>query len=181
MGTVYWAGGYENVHDLFERFTNSVQVPANQTYLWNGTSDESMAVLREQYYVQLIIQDRPELSPDEAVLVFVEQILRYIIEYFDIFGVSKGQLPPQPNDMNMVRGSFLEYLRRNNLLDTRHYFVGSLTLQGYGQLDEIPALYGLIWNTPQLVLATILAVGATKRSKLTTEITFTISRQYLDH
>ena len=29
----------------------------------------------------------------------------------------------------------------------------SSSVQGYGRIDEIPALYGLMWNTPNLMRA----------------------------
>lgn len=165
MGTVYYAGGYERVIELVQNFTESKQVPANLTYLWNTTAGDAIPPMnRADFYAKLILQDRSDLNATTVQLEFVKQILQYILAYFDIFGVSLGQIPPQPNNMDMVRGSFLEFLTRNNILGTRHYFAGSLTLQGYGQLDEIPAIYGLMWNTPQQVLATILAVGQEERS-----------------
>jgi len=36
------------------------------------------------------------------------------------------------------------------------YFKLSHTVQGYGYLDEIGALYGLMWNTPKLLVASVL-------------------------
>ena len=34
-------------------------------------------------------------------------------------------------------------------------FQTSTTIPGYGHLDEISALYGLMWNTPKLMMSLI--------------------------
>ena len=31
------------------------------------------------------------------------------------------------------------------------FFEGAHVIQGYGLLDEIPTLYGLMWNTPKFI------------------------------
>lgn len=60
----------------------------------------------------------------------------------------------------------MDYLRGNNLqlliifLESRHVF------QGYGLLNEIPVLYGFLWNTPKLIQSMVdrlhgLPVGGT--------------------
>ena len=60
----------------------------------------------------------------------------------------------------------MDYLRGNNLqllipfLKSRHVF------QGYCLLNEIPALYGFLWNTPKLIQSMVhrlhgLPVGGT--------------------
>ena len=45
----------------------------------------------------------------------------------------------------------MEFLARENLLALVPLFEGAHVIQGYGLLDEIPTLYGLIWNTPKLI------------------------------
>ena len=45
----------------------------------------------------------------------------------------------------------MEFLARENLLALVPFFEGAHVIQGYGLLDEIPTLYGLIWNTPKFI------------------------------
>ena len=40
---------------------------------------------------------------------------------------------------------------RNKLQVLIPLFQASTTIQGYGHLDEISALYGLMWNTPNFI------------------------------
>ena len=50
-----------------------------------------------------------------------------------------------------LRGTFLECLRRNNLEAIAPILFASSVVQGYGRLDEIACLYGMMWNTPELM------------------------------
>ena len=45
----------------------------------------------------------------------------------------------------------MEFLARENLLALVPFFEGAHVIQGYGLLDEIPTLYGLMWNTPKFI------------------------------
>ena len=51
----------------------------------------------------------------------------------------------------LIRGTFREFLTRNKLHTLEPLFHAVVTQQGYGHIDEISALYGLIWNTPKLM------------------------------
>ena len=53
----------------------------------------------------------------------------------------------------LIKGTFEEFLHRNNLIILSPLFHASHTVQGYGHIDEIAALYGLMWNTPNVMLA----------------------------
>ena len=54
-------------------------------------------------------------------------------------------------DNAQINGTFMEFLARENLLALVPLFEGAHVIQGYGLLDEIPTLYGLIWNTPKFI------------------------------
>ena len=45
----------------------------------------------------------------------------------------------------------MEFLERNDLADLEEMFTASHTLQGYGRISDVPALYGLMWNTPKVI------------------------------
>ena len=40
---------------------------------------------------------------------------------------------------------------KNGIGILKSLFYASQTVQGYGRLDRIPALYGLMWNTPRMM------------------------------
>lgn len=45
----------------------------------------------------------------------------------------------------------MDFIQRNKLKALVPIFQISLTMQGYGHLDEIAALYGVMWNTPKFI------------------------------
>ena len=60
---------------------------------------------------------------------------------------------PRPSEdvMYRTRGTFLEFLKREDLEPMKIIFKTSWELQGYGYLDEVSALYGLLWNKPKFM------------------------------
>ena len=52
-----------------------------------------------------------------------------------------------------LRKTFEKYLDDNGLGILRPLLYASHTVQGYGRLDVVPALYGLMWNTPKMMKA----------------------------
>ena len=59
--------------------------------------------------------------------------------------------PPSRQVMYKIRGTFADFLKRNKLESLIPIFTVTHTVFGYGYLDEVAALYGLIWNTPKLM------------------------------
>lgn len=45
----------------------------------------------------------------------------------------------------------MDFIERNKLKALVPIFQVSMTMQGYGHLDEVAALYGLMWNTPKFI------------------------------
>ena len=66
---------------------------------------------------------------------------------------------PSPAVLYRIRGTFLQFLKRENLLGLAPFFKLSQTVQGFGYLDEIAAFYGLMWNTPRLMAVHIVKRG----------------------
>ena len=55
---------------------------------------------------------------------------------------------PKPSVMKRIRGTFLDFLQRENLEPMKVIFASSHVIAGYGFIDEVSALYGLMWNKP---------------------------------
>ena len=72
-----------------------------------------------------------------------------------MFGDYDGDimLKPSKEVMERTRGTFLEFLKREDLEPLKVIFKTTHELQGYGWIDEVSALYGLIWNTPKFMFA----------------------------
>ena len=58
---------------------------------------------------------------------------------------------PKPSIMNRIRGTFLDFLQRENLEPMKVIFKSSHVIAGYGFIDEVSALYGLMWNKPAFI------------------------------
>ena len=71
----------------------------------------------------------------------------------ELFGDYEGDFMLRPNDavMKRIQGTFIDFLKRENLEPLKIIFKTSHELQGYGFLDEISALYGLLWNKPKFM------------------------------
>ena len=77
---------------------------------------------------------------------------RYTIIHQKLFGKCDGELMPRPSKMVLYKicGIYSDFLKRNNLESLTPFSTVILTMVVYGYLDELPVLYGLIWNTPNL-------------------------------
>ena len=77
---------------------------------------------------------------------------------------------PMPDALKRIRGTFLDFLQRENLDAMKVIFKTTNKLPGYGYLDETSALYGLIWNKPVFMAAyayRILRVPTGERQRFT--------------
>ena len=86
---------------------------------------------------------------------FLDSVVRYVKLHHSMFGKYQGDLMQKPTALvlNKTSGTFKDFLERESLQPLIPYFLISQTAQGYGYIDEIAALYGLMWNTPALVIS----------------------------
>ena len=71
----------------------------------------------------------------------------------ELFGGYAGDFMLRPSEevLYRTRGTFLEFLQREDLEPMKIIFKTSHELQGYGYIDEVSALYGLLWNKPKFM------------------------------
>lgn len=152
LGTVYISKDYEeNVISLLKKFTNSTLVPIPMASVW---ADNSTSGIPFATYIFLKLKSKyKDVTLDNLKKMYVSTIYKYIALHRSLFGEYKGELMPEPSEhtKSKISGSFYDFLKRNELEDLKDLLTASFTLQGYGQLDEVPALYGLLWNTPRLM------------------------------
>lgn len=145
---------YQNtVIQLIKKYTNSTLVKPPLSTVWFQNHAKELPLPDFLFYDL----KRKHLSKSLADLkqLFVGKISHYIKLHQDLFGVYLGELMKEPseNTIYKIRGTFLDFLQRNALTDLEALFMSTFVLQGYGHLDEVPALYGLMWNTPTLMFS----------------------------
>ena len=79
--------------------------------------------------------------------------MSYFSLHKELFGDYEGDImeKPKPSIMNRIRGTFLDFLQRENLEPMKVIFASSHVIAGYGFIDEVSALYGLMWNKPAFI------------------------------
>lgn len=88
-----------------------------------------------------------------AALVFAKQAGEYCQEHERLLGKYGNGRPPQPSTrvLKELNCTFQEWLEMKGLRALIPFFTYSQSAQGYGTLEEVPALYGLWWNTPRFL------------------------------
>ena len=87
--------------------------------------------------------------------LLVSAVTRYSRIHQQLFGKYEGELMLRPDDQTLHRisGTFKHFLDDFDLMILLPLFELLHTAQGYGYVDEIGALYGLMWNTPEYVIS----------------------------
>lgn len=170
---------HRNIHHelgtlrVTEDYNNTIIALLNE-YVPNGlvkavaascTLDSSNKFISMAEYIGLINSALLNTRNTSIILAkFLGAAQKYIDLHQQLFGDYDGELMPQPNKtvMNKIRGTYYDYLQRNGLLSLVPALLGTHSMQGYGLLHEVPALYGLMWNTPSLMRSIInLGTGGT--------------------
>ena len=142
-----------------------VKIPTANVWASNSGSQPGSQLLTSQYILGSLVALTNSSSPQVNLGFLIQNVVRYVRLHKELFGSYSGDLMLQPSARVMVRlrGTILDFLTRENLLALVPIFKLSITQPGYGYLDETPALYGLIWNNPKLLIA--LALRALKKDE----------------
>ena len=114
--------------------------------------NDKLSNARYQLKTWMKMTKNPSISYN--VGLFVDSVVRYTKLHYFLFGKYEGALMQQPTEevLEEISGTFIEFLKKNNLnlliplLDRIH------VSQGEGYLDEVGTLYGLLWNSPKMVI-----------------------------
>jgi predicted NAD/FAD-dependent oxidoreductase len=82
----------------------------------------------------------------------VEELARYTKHWMRFFTLQELGHDRATFDAE-VSIPFGQWLRERNLAAIERFALRSMTAMGYGHLDHVPALYGLRWNSPSLLLS----------------------------
>ena len=164
MGTSYLTSDYEeNVIELVRKFTSDSLLDLPSPSIWLDRFP-----LQPIAYSSYIILESMKNFKTNNITIAVNSLIRAIGKYKalhqQLFGTYKGELMSKPNAtvLYAIRGTFLEFLKRNDLQSLEPLFLASYAIQGYGALDEAAALYGLLWNTPKIMNSLLARVKGSK-------------------
>ena len=155
MGTCYLSPDYEkNVIELINEFTKDSLIHLPESSIWLNKLPPPVGPIRLGKYA--IMETMKNFNTNNRTVAgqhLVQLILKYNALHHQLFGNYSGELMPRPNAtvLNRIRGTFMAFLEREKLQFLKPLFLASQTIQGYGHLDEVAALYGLLWNTPKLM------------------------------
>lgn len=152
MGTCYLSPDYEeNIIALFKKFTSDTlfQLPSSSVWLDNRTWSISLP----QFVGAMSLKNFNTTNQHLAKNKLVGVALKYIKLHKQLFGNYTGELMPRPTSsvLHSIRGTYMEFLKRNGLAAIWPLLLPGHTMQGYGHFDEVAALYGLLWNTPKML------------------------------
>ena len=63
---------------------------------------------------------------------------------------------PRQSILKRTAGTFQSFLERENLIVLIPLFLVTTSTPGLGHVDEVGALYGLMWNTPKYIISLAL-------------------------
>jgi len=151
---------FDNLLPLAEEFgVGEIEmIPSSPVWTTNSADDPGSKLSTTAYVLGVMAQFTNTTSEDQNLNFLFKKTLQYIKLHKEMFGSYTGDLMLRPNATVMARleGTFLEFLIREDLHALEPIFVLSHTMQGYGQLDKVSSLYGLIWNNPRLLVAVTL-------------------------
>ncbi|XP_057317655.1 uncharacterized protein LOC130662748 [Hydractinia symbiolongicarpus] len=152
MGAVYLSPDYEdNVIPLVRKYTpgDLVKLPISGIWLDNM----SRQIPYDQYVILYAMKYFKTTNVTLAKMGLVKAIIKYMKLHETIFGNYTGDLMPEPTPcvLHQTRGTFLDFLKRHNLEVMSPILYGASSVQGYGRINEIACLYGMMWNTPNFM------------------------------
>jgi len=167
MGTCYLHPEYKVIRDLLKEYSIGKEVEiANgknarnmfKTHLDDNIHaiDENgidfMSWLLDKTEEQILPEILRDWIPDELSIIPLKYAVhKYKKIHRKIFGKYRYTLPPKPKNFDDINMTFLEFLEKHGLQSLLPMLTYSLSVQGYGIIDTIPAFYGLWWITPELL------------------------------
>lgn len=136
LGCCYQTWGYTHVREWMEEAgIGSHRLPHHVIHLPDGT-----------------VTDFKDFVLGENKLAAYAQIAEYNQRWLEFF--TRQQLRKKQEKWNADVGRpFAAWLDEHGLDVVKRFAWRTMTAMGYGHLDKVPALYGLRWNTPSLLLS----------------------------
>ncbi|MBT6489361.1 MAG: NAD(P)-binding protein [Deltaproteobacteria bacterium] len=170
LGACYTQPAYHSIHELLHNFNLHAPIPVAGRTVYRD-SGKPMAfgddVIKQ---IRRTMGGFWKILPKKAIGIgVVLELQRYKRIHRNILGSYTGQLPPRPPEhiLRDLSTPFLTWLKNHELDLLVSIFRLFQSAQGYGYLETVPALYGLMWNTPEVIdIATQQMSGKGKGASL---------------
>jgi len=154
--------GYENnIMEVIRDYGElDALVPRQFGSVWLDNEDEPIPYPE---YVMRELKAHFNVNDPIVAMIKLEQLIEmYAKKHREMFGEYEFEIMPRPGFkiLQSLNCSYMDFLKKNRFEGLRPLLLLTHTLQGYGYLDEVAALYGLMWNTPFLMRSLLkLATG----------------------
>ncbi|XP_033763200.1 polyenoic fatty acid isomerase-like [Pecten maximus] len=155
MGTVYAQPDYTEIYRLVKEFDAGRILPMPSPTVWIN-KEHPTPLSNLQSNLQILASLRPDITNVTVAAVYIQQAIgKYVGLHSQMFGSYEGELMPRPSSvvLSQLNMTFLEFLKFHDIEVLKGLIVSAMTAQGYGHIDEISALYGMMWVTPRFLTA----------------------------
>lgn len=178
LGTSFIEPDYfESVVPLAKEYADATLVDIPTIGFWEENSSKGGSIPFEIYLYEQLSKfnltacpptpSDPKSSALSCALFFANVVVKYIKLHQTLFGVYRGDFMQEPDVANLKRlnGTFKWFLENEGLQAMEPILKVSNELQGYGYLNEVSALYGLIWNKPKFMYSYVLRALLVKKEQ----------------
>ena len=163
LGSCYMSPDYVEVHRLLEAMNIKGEEKVIGRTIFDADDDKRGEGMSFETWLHDQIRDevgKKKMSEFAISFRLLQDSVRYIRLHHRLFGKygNDGFLMAEPiaEDVKEELSVSLDaLLRKNDLLALLPIFKLALTLQGYGFVESTPALYGLMWVTPKLIIGLV--------------------------
>ncbi|WP_264032358.1 NAD(P)-binding protein [Cellulosimicrobium sp. SH8] len=163
LGTCYLSPAYDEMAQALSEFTvGNARVPVahgSERGIVVGAPPNEKVMAFSDYGLMVACQSLgfgwpcSTAKQDAAYLKLLEAALFYVGLRLEIFGTIDGVMPtsrPAGDPYGVFSKTFAQFLDDNGMGVLKGYLMYAYQVQGYGDLDKIPAYYGLVWITPDI-------------------------------
>ncbi|XP_021361056.1 polyenoic fatty acid isomerase-like isoform X2 [Mizuhopecten yessoensis] len=154
MGTVYTQPDYTEIYRLVNEFDAGHLLPMPSPTVWVNNKKHPIPITSLQNSIRVLMRLRPDITNTTVAAGILQQAIRkYLGLHIGMFGTYEGELMPRPCDaiLSKINMTFLDFLKVHQIEALKGMFMSAMTAQGYGHVDEISTLYGMMWMTPRFL------------------------------
>ncbi|XP_060075317.1 uncharacterized protein LOC132555000 [Ylistrum balloti] len=168
FGTCYGQPDYEKIYDLIREHDAGDILPMPGPDMWVDTPAGKVPLTTSQYYALEARKLKPDLANGTEGIFFQSAVQKYIGIHRSLFGEYEGMLMPRPNRtvLDATDKNFLKFLQEHDIEILKALFLPAATMQGYGHVDEISALYAMMWLTPNFLLGLLQRTNGESNIKI---------------
>lgn len=156
LGACYTSPDYiPNVYELAHELGIHDFVPLPESDVW--LDGKTAPMFATEYVIGSVMKLTGAKTPVQALYNIIDATHRYTLIHQRLFGKYEYDLMPKPSKraLSELNQTMLSFLKKHNLLALYPMLVPFHTMQGYGHLDRVSALYGVMWDTPVFMTAAI--------------------------